>query len=140
MNPNIHTYDDLLRHQQQMEAMLKAQKELVIEDLKELKGEFKPAISALGFIGKFTVRDKSNSLLTVATGNLVDLILRRVVLARAGWVTKLVVPFFLKNFSSNFIAQHKDEFVEKLFTWISPKNGNGKETPAATSHDGDQVN
>jgi hypothetical protein len=34
-----------------------------------------------------------------------------------------VVPFFLRNYSSHFIAEQKDKWIEKLKSWLGYKNG-----------------
>jgi len=131
MNKVIRTYDDLLREEKQMEELLQAQKELLICDLNQLKEELRPATTALTFFSRIITRDKNNLLVNGGVSKIIDLVVRKLLLARAGWLTKLTVPFFLKNYSSHFIAEHKDQFVERLFSWISRKNGNGKVAPEA---------
>jgi hypothetical protein len=36
-----------------------------------------------------------------------------------------VIPFFLQNYSSHFIAEQKDKWFEKLKSWLGHKNGKG---------------
>ena len=129
MNKAIRSYDDLLREEKQMEELLQAQKELLIYDLHQLKEELKPATTALTFFSRIVTRDKHNLLVNGGVNKIVDLVFRKLLLARAGWLTKLTVPFLIKNYSSHFIADHKDQFIERLFSWISHKNGNGKAAP-----------
>jgi len=133
MNKAIRSYDDLLRQEKQMEELLQAQKELLMYDLDQLKEEFKPAATALTFFSRIITRDKNNLLVNGGVNKIIDLVFSKLLLARAGWLTKLTVPFFIKNYSSHFIAGHKDQFVERLFSWISHKNGNGKAAPEAQS-------
>ena len=129
MNKVIRTYDDLLREEKHLEELLQAQKELLIYDFNQLKEELRPATTALTFFSRIVTRDKNNLLVNGGVNEIIDLVVRKLLLSRAGWLTKLSVPFFIKNYSSHFIADHKDQLVEKLFSWISHKNGNGKAAP-----------
>jgi len=129
MNTKIKTYDDLLKEQEQLEALLHAQKELVVYDFKALKEEFKPATHALNLMGKITTRERSNVMLNEAGNRVIDFVLKKGILARAGWATKFLVPVLLKNYTSHFVAENKDKFMKKLASWIGHKNGNGKAAP-----------
>ena len=127
MNKSIQTYDDLLREKQQLEVLLHAQKELIVYDINELKAQLKPTADAFSFIGKLTTRESGNILLTGTANKLIDLIFRRLILSKAGWLTKLAVPFFLKNYSSHLIHDNKDKILNKIFSLFKKKSSaNGK--------------
>ena len=126
MTKPINSYADLLEEKSRLKLLLSAQKELVRQDINELKQELAPVKSAISMVGKFATKDKGNWLLTTAADTVIDIILKKVVLSKAGFVTKLVLPFFMKNFSSHVIADNKDKIVSKLFSWIGKKNANGK--------------
>jgi hypothetical protein len=126
MTKPINSYADLLEEKARLKLLLSAQKELVRQDINELKQELAPVKSAFSVVGNIFTKDKSSSLLTTAADTAIDLILKKIVLAKAGWITKLVLPFFMKNFSSHIIADNKDKIVSKLFSWIGKKNANGK--------------
>jgi hypothetical protein len=70
-------------------------------------------------------------LLTTATEGVIDLVVKKLILARSGWITKLVVPFLMKNFSSHVVADNKDKWLSKLFAWVSKKNANGNDVDEA---------
>ncbi|HEV7783140.1 MAG TPA: hypothetical protein VGO58_17815 [Chitinophagaceae bacterium] len=129
-NTKINTYEDLVKEQEQLEALLHAQKELVVYDFKLLKDEFKPATNALNLLGKVTTKERSNVFLNEASGKLIDLVLKKVILGRAGWATKFLVPMLMKNYTSHFLAGNTDKLKGKLFSWFNHKsNGNGKAAP-----------
>ena len=130
MSKQIKSYQDLLKEKEQLELLLKAQRELIVADIHDLKNELRPAIDAVSFLGKIATRDKSDILISGAANQLIDLVFKKLILARTGWITWLVVPFFIKNYSSHFIGDHKKEWVKKLFSWIGHKNSNGQ----AASH------
>jgi hypothetical protein len=125
MSNSIRSYNELIAEKQRMEFLLAAQKELVKYDLQELKAELKPAISAVAMLGKVTTMDSSNPLINGFTNTAIDLVVKKGLLGRAGWVTRLLVPVLLKNYSSHFITRHKDELTQKLFSLFS-KNGKEK--------------
>ena len=133
MTNKITSYQDLLRHEEQLELLLKAQKELLVEDFRQLKEEMKPAKAALSFFSRVTTREKGNFFIGEGINKLVDLVVKKLILAKAGWLTRLTVPFLIKNYSSHVIADHKDQWIQKLFSWLGHKNGNGKAEPAAAS-------
>lgn len=131
MKRKIRSYDDLEREEQLLEELLQAQKELVQLDIQQLKAQLKPAAAALRFFNNVTTPDKSNPLLNEGANTAIDFLLKKIVLARAGWITKLLVPMVVKNYSSHFIADHKQDIVQKIFSLFSG-NKNGKAKPSTT--------
>lgn len=131
MKRKIRSYDDLEREEELLEELLLAQKQLVQLDIQQLKAQLKPASMALQFFSKITTADKHNPLLNQGANTAIDFILKKVVLARAGWITKILVPLVVKNYSSHFIADHKQDIVQKIFSLFSG-NKNGKAKPAST--------
>ena len=119
--PKISTYDHLLQEKIRLKALLQAQKDLVRQDIQQIKAELAPVKSAISMVGKFATRDNSNVLLTTAAEGVIDLVVRKLILARAGWFTKMAVPFLMKNFSSHVVNENKDKLFAKLFSWFGKK-------------------
>ena len=126
MTKTINSYNDLLQEKGRLKLLLAAQKELVRCDINEIREELAPVKSAISWVGKIAAKDKGNRLLTTAADIAIDIILKKIVLSKAGWISKLVLPFFMKNFSSHIISDNKDKIVSKLFSWVGKKNANGK--------------
>jgi hypothetical protein len=127
MNKKIQTYDDLVEEKKRLEALLIVQKENISSNWLEMKEEFKPINNIISFFGKLTSRDKSNPLVNMGVDIAGDLVLRKFILARAGWLTRIVVPYLLKNYSSNVFADKGKSFIQKLKHWIKgTKNGNAE--------------
>ena len=126
MTKPIRTYEDLMEEKERLNQLLAAQRELIRQDFNEIKEELAPVRSAISMVGKFATRDNRNFLLTTAAETAIELVIRRMLLAKAGWFTKLVVPFVMKNFSSHVLADNKDKILEKLAKWFGKKNANGK--------------
>lgn len=132
MNPRITTYEDLMLEKHRLKLLLHAQKEQVHEDFNEIKVQLAPVKSAISFIAKLTTKEPGNPLVNGTINTIIDLVVKRVFLAKAGWFTRLVVPFFLKNYSSHLVDEKKDTIVQKVFSWFKRKksedlNGHGKE-------------
>ena len=126
MKRKIRTYEDLEREEQLLEDLLRSQKELIQIEVNLLKEQLKPAQTALQFVGKITTADKHNPLLTGGANTIIDTVLKNFVLARSGWITKMLVPFFIKNYSSHLIADNKDNIISKVVSIFSSKNGRPK--------------
>jgi len=124
MTKKIRTYKELLEEKERLKAIVKVQREVVNQDFRELGESLEPVRSAVSFAGKLFTRDESNVLLNIGAGTAIDLLIRNVLLSKAGWFTRIVVPFFLKNFSSHF---NSNGVVKKIFSWIGKKHANGQE-------------
>ncbi len=124
-NP-IQTYDDLIKRKKQLETLLDAQKELIRVDIEEIKESLTPFRNAAANIVSFFTRDHAAGLLGLGANSLIDVFVKKILLSRSGWITKMIIPFFVKNFSSHFIAEHKDSWLKNIKQWFS-SNGHDKE-------------
>lgn len=125
MSKRFTSYNDLLKEKQQLEVLLQAQKQVIRYDVEEIKLKLKPVKETLEFVKKITTRDKSNLLLDLGSDIAINSLVKNFVLSRAGWLTRMIIPFFLKNYSSHFLAEQKDKWLEKLKDWLGHKNGKG---------------
>ena len=138
MNKRFNSYDDLLKEKQQLEILLEAQKQVIRYDIQELKAQLQPLKDAIDFIGKITTKDKTSLLLNLGSDIAINTIVKGFILSRAGWFTKTVVPFFLKNYSSHFLAEQKEKWFEKLSSWISHRNGKEKKKEEEKKEQGEE--
>ena len=119
MSSRIRTYQDLKAEKYRLEALLQAQRELIRADVQELKQELVPIQNAIKFVGKLARRDMSNPIMTSLSDAAIDLVVKKGLLARAGWITRLAVPFLTKNLSSNLLADNKDALIAKIASWFT---------------------
>ena len=121
----IKTYEDLLLEEQRLLAQLKATEVLIREDIAGVKEGLKPLGNAMKTISKFTTRDKTGALANFGLDFSVDLFVRKILLARAGWFTKILIPYLIKNYSSHIISeQQRAKLMEKInnfFSKLRPK-------------------
>jgi len=123
MSKRFTSYDDLLKEKQQLEILLQAQKQMIHYDVEEIKLKFQPVKETLEFVKKITTKDRTNLLLDLGSDIAINTLIKNFILSRAGWLTRAIVPFFLKNYSSHFLAEQKDKWFEKLKSWLGHKNG-----------------
>ena len=133
MKRKIRSYEDLEREEQLLEELLHTQKQLVQLDIQVLKQQLKPATMALKFFNNITTVDKSNLLLNEGANKAIDFVLNKFILTNSGWITKFIIPFFLKNYSSHLIGNNKSNLVGKIFSLFGRKNGKAT-TSAATDY------
>lgn len=123
MSKRFTSYKELLKEKQQLEVLLQAQKQVIRCDVEEIKLKLQPVKEALEFVKKITTKDRTNLLFDLGSDIAINTLIKNFILSKAGWLTKLVIPFFLKNYSSHFIAEQKDKWFEKLKSWLGHKNG-----------------
>jgi len=121
----IKTYEDLLQEEQRLLAQLKATELLIRDDIAGVKEGLKPIGNAMKTASKFITRDKTGALANFGLDFGVDLLVRKFLLARAGWFTKILIPYVIKNYSSHIISeQQRAKLMEKIsniFSKLRPK-------------------
>lgn len=121
MSQTIKTYADLCEEREKVKSLLVVQRQKIRDDWEGLKNEFLPVKNAFGVVGKMTHADRSNPLVNAALKVAGDLFLKNFVLAKAGWVTKLAVPFVVKNYSSHVLVEKGGNVLGKVINFFSKK-------------------
>jgi hypothetical protein len=133
----IKTYEELLQEEQRLLSQLKTTETLIKKDLAGVKEGLRPIGKTVRTIGKFTTRDKTGALTNFGLDFSVDLLVRRLLLARAGWFTKIVVPYVIKNYTSHIITeQQKAKLMQKIsniFSRLRPKPDTDTVSPTSPS-------
>jgi hypothetical protein len=104
MSKVITTHAELMAEKARLQILLEAQKELIELDLRGIKGNLKPAANLVSMLGNFKNKAASNPLLGIAVSLSTDILLRKLFFKRAGWVVKTVLPFVLKQVTTNLVA------------------------------------
>jgi hypothetical protein len=129
----IKSYNDLLQEEQRLQQVLKSQEALIREDLVSLKENLEPIKKVYDQVHKIFTRDNRVPVFNVGLELGIDMLLRRFILARAGWFAKTFVPYVVKNYASHIIGEEKRKAIikkiEELFNKIRPKTT--KQTEAA---------
>jgi hypothetical protein len=126
MNKRIKTYEDLEQEQQRLLQELKVHEDLIKIDIAGLKEDLKPFNKVYKTLNKIATRDNTAPVMNFGMEMGIDILIRKFLLAKAGWLTKIVVPFVVKNYSSHFIGAEKREAlmkkVKNIFIKLRPKS------------------
>jgi hypothetical protein len=121
----IRTYKDLLEEEQRLQLQLKAQEVLIRQDLADMKENIEPVRKLFNTVQKIFTRDNRVPVFNVGLELVIDILLRRFILRRAGWFAKSIVPYLVKNYSSHIIGEEKRKALVKkirdVFAKIRPK-------------------
>ena len=104
-SPDIHSYDDLLNEKERLKILLNDQKQAIRNEVMLLKDSLNPIKSIAKTIGHLTSPDKSLGLLNAGLSFSLDLLLRKFLLKKSGWLVKLAAPFIIRNVLSHFAAK-----------------------------------
>lgn len=126
----ISTYRELVAEEQRLATELATQKLAIQNEWNNTKQQLQPFENALGFVSKLSSKNKSNPLLNMGLDLGVDVLIRRLLLGNAGFITKLLVPTIIRNYSSNMlnVSEGKNWFgrLRDLFKRSDKKAGEGK--------------
>lgn len=140
MNKKIRTYEDLLEEQQRLMGILKGHEALMKQDMAGVRNGLKPVGKVMNMVNKFSTRDQTGPFANFGLEFGLDLLLRRFILARTGWFTKIAVPYLVKNYASHVITEEKRTvLVQKInafFQKLRPKPAPAAYTASNTSAGG----
>jgi gas vesicle protein len=126
---NIKTYEDLLAEEKRLQALLYSHRESIKDSLVATKASLNPFKAAINTVKGFFVRSKTSPLTKFGLDFGVDVIFRRFILKRAGWFTKIVLPFVVKNYSAYIVKErHKSKLFQKIFSFFKDGNKEAKKT------------
>lgn len=124
----INSYESLEKERMRLMQKLRLQEELIKVDIAGVREGLKPFGRALETVNKMATRDNTAPIFNFGMEMGIDLFVRKFLLARAGWLTKIVIPFLVKNYSSHFIGEEKRQALMKkvkgFFQKIRPKPQN----------------
>lgn len=103
---------DLLLEKQRLQIELSKAEDVLKEDLNWLNEEVKPLRAAGKFLKNifYTKGGAVNEGLNFAISTL----LNKVVLSKAGWLSKLIVPFLVKGVTGTIVEENKIDFFSLL--------------------------
>lgn len=121
MTRKIKTYEDLLQEESRLTAEMHSYKELIKEDIAELKKGLNPVKRGVQVVKNLFSRGDNGPLLNFGLNFGLDVMLRRVLLGRASWVTKVMVPYLVKNYASHLITEDQRKAVGKSVSKLISK-------------------
>jgi len=114
----INSKEDLKKEKRRLKLELQETELLLREDMEWIKTELEPIRVAGKVVGNALV-NKNKGLVNDGVRMVIDTFIKNVVLSRAGWITRMVVPYILKNISTNYVKEKKPEVLATLKNFLS---------------------
>jgi hypothetical protein len=104
----ISSYKELVIERQRIEQELALQKAQINEEIQEIKDKLKPVTGILSFFNTSKKQSLKSTAMQVGANIGIDVLLRNTLLGKAGWLSRLIVPFIAKKISSKVIEKTVD--------------------------------
>lgn len=121
MNKPIRTYQDLIQEEQRLQVQLLSYKELIKDDFTGIKQSLNPIRQVKNTVKKLFTRGNNGPLMNFGVNVGLDFIIRKYILAKAGWVTRFLVPFVVKNYTSHIVGNEGKSKIAKSIKNIISK-------------------
>lgn len=113
MSKQIRTYNDLLAEKQRLKELLDVHRDLIKNDVEQLKMHVEPVVNTVSFAGKLFSRDGSQSLLGLGIDMSVELLVKK--LFKSNWLARTFLPGLLRNISSHLTTTNAANSLTGLF-------------------------
>ena len=113
MTRKIKTYEDLLQEEKRLQAQLSSYKDIIKQDIAGIKEGLNPFKKVAKTIKGLFTRDDNGPLVNFGLNFGLDVLVRRVLLGRANWIAKVVVPYVIKNYASHLITEEQRKNITK---------------------------
>jgi hypothetical protein len=117
MKTEIQNSNDLQAERARLKNQMELSKVHMKQEVKAIRTKLNPVHQAVGIVGDLFTAPKKG-LLNVGVGIGVNTILKRGLLARAGWLPRLVIPILAQNLATNLIYKNRTSLVEKALLWV----------------------
>jgi hypothetical protein len=120
----INSYKELVEEKIRLQAVLIEQELQIKHDWKSLKEELKPAVLVGATLKKVFTRKAGLTAAQLGINVLTDGFVKKVLLRKAGWLIRLLVPILIKNYASHVGEGGTEGLMHKIKKFFSR---NGKE-------------
>jgi hypothetical protein len=100
----INTYTELVAERKRVEGNIAEQKSIILEGINEVKEKFEPFLYLLPLLNIFKKKESNRPLLKNLASLGIDLLVGQNLLAKSGWLARLIVPVLLKGISAKVIG------------------------------------
>lgn len=90
----------------------------ITTNLEKVKAEFEPLKLLTKSAGDVLV-NKNNGILGNSLGSVANFLTKNVLLKNSGFITRMIVPYLVKNSTSNLVENNKSEIVDWLGNLVS---------------------
>ncbi|MFL5764093.1 MAG: hypothetical protein ACJ77K_09140 [Bacteroidia bacterium] len=101
----------LILRKAELEASMK-------NDIEGIKADLEP-VFAMAKGAKNFLSSKDNSVLGTSAGTAANFIAKHTLFRNSGFITRLIMPFLVKNATSNIVEQNKSKIIDWVETLVS---------------------
>jgi hypothetical protein len=98
----ITNYKELLQEKARLQALLTEQQLQIKEDWQVIKEDLRPFAHVATTVRNFLTRKATMGALQLGVNVFADGFVKKVLLGNMGWLTRTIIPFFIKNYASHF--------------------------------------
>ena len=131
MKTEFESLDDVRAERIRLKNQLALSQVKMRKDLMAIKTEINPARQVVGALGDLLTTPKKG-LFSLSVGFGVDILLKRGLLTRAGWLPRLVIPFIARNLVTNLIYKNRTFLLENALMWVKKKTENQPQPKTAS--------
>lgn len=103
--PIINSHEDLMAEKARLKNSLKQHKQNMKASFAGIKEELSPITQVAKTTKDIFNADSHNPLLAMGIGKITDLVIRKGILRRAGWLPRLIAPVVVQKISTYLVAQ-----------------------------------
>jgi hypothetical protein len=123
----INSYKELVEEKARLQALLLEQELQIKEDWHSLKEELKPAVLVGATLRKIFTRRAGITAAQLGINVLTDGFVKKVLLRKAGWFIRLVIPLLIKNYASH-VGEGPNSLGSKIKKFFSKHKETREET------------
>lgn len=109
--PEINNFEDLMAEKKRLKVALKANKANINESFKDLKEELNPFSQVRKTAQSALKANTANPIVRFGIKRATDFLVGKVLLKRAGWLPRLIIPFAVRDISSRLIGHKADKKI-----------------------------
>lgn len=111
----INSYKELVEEKARLKALLVTQELQIKEDWQSLKEELKPAMLIGSTLRKVFTRSAGFTAAQLGINMITDGFVKKVILRKAGWFIRLIIPLLIKNYASHIETDGLVSKIKKFF-------------------------
>ena len=117
----ITNYKELLQEKARLHALLAEQELQIKEDWQVIKDDLKPFAHVATTVRNFLTRKATTSALQLGVNIFADGFVKKVLLGNMGWLTRTIIPFFIKNYGSH-LTDEPEKIIHKIRNLFKKKD------------------
>ncbi len=109
--PQINNFEDLMEEKERLKKRLKARKASIKESFEDIKEEINPFSNMRKTAQGAFSASTTNPLVKFGIKRASEFLIGKVLLKKAGWLPKLIVPFLVREVATRLIGSRADKKI-----------------------------